>query len=246
MQGTTDTEIGQAASIDQQQQSTPTTNIMDYISTDIASLSKEGKIIVSTIVKALSIVSQEKDHAIAKLEDKVCSLENKVITLEDQLDDVEQYKRRDTIIISGPALPCEQGMENPTDLVVNAIKDKLKINMNRFDINLAHRMGPKTSNKDRPLIVKLSDTSKKTEIMDACVTVKPNLFVNESLIPKRRSIFTKIWAIRKIDRELFQQQCYTRDGKICVKLKISNQKHNITNEESLNTFLVKYPVLNQS
>lgn len=244
IQGTTDTEMDHAAAPDQQQQQPASTSIMDHISRDIASLSKEGKIIVSTIVKALSFVSQEKDSQIAKLQEKVGTLENKVTVLESQLDDIDQYERRDTIIISGPALPNEQSMENPTDLIVNTIKDNLKININHADINIAHRLGQKKQNYDRPVIVKLSNRSKKSEIMDACVTVKPNLYVNESLTPKRRSIFAKIWAVRKIHRETFQQ-CYTRDGKIIVKLKISNQKHTITSEESLNAFLAKYPVLTQ-
>lgn len=76
--------------------------------------------------------------------------------------------------------------------------------------------------------------------MEACIIVKPNLFVYESLTPNCRIIFSKVWAMRKKHREIFQQ-CYTRDGKIFVKLKISNQKHSITNEMSLNAFLAKYP-----
>lgn len=248
MQGTPRTSINQAPAMDQQQQPpapASTANIMDLISSDISALSQEGKIIVSTIVKALSLVSQEKDKEIAKMQDTVDSLKDRITKLEEQLDDVEQYERRDTIIISGPALPSEQTMENPSSLVVNAIKDNLKININYDDINTAHRLGPKQQNKDRPVIVKLSKRSKKSEIMEACVTVKPNLFVNESLTPKRRIIFSKVWEIRKKHREIFQQ-CYTRDGKIIVKLKTSNQKYFITNEMSLNTLIAKNPVLNQS
>lgn len=245
-QGTTGAEMDQthdAQGKDHQQ--APTTNIMHLISSDIASLSQEGKVIVSTIVKALAILSQEKDKEIAKLQDQVSSLQKTVRKLEEQVDDVEQYERRDTIIISGPALPSEQSQENSTSLVVNAIKQNLHINLNHSDINVAHRLGPKRQNKDRPVIVKLLNRSKKSEIMEACVTVKPNLYVNESLTPKRRTIFNTIWEIRKKNREVFQQR-YTRDGKIFVKLKTSNQKHVITTEESLNTFLDKYPVLSQS
>lgn len=184
--------------MDQQQQQQPapapasTTNIMDLISSDISALSQEGKLIVSTIVEALSFVSQEKDKIITKLQDRVDLLEDRVTKLVEQLDDVEQCERRDTKILSGPALPREQTMENPSSLVVNAIKDNLKININQDDINTAHRIGPKQQNKDRPVIVKLSSRSKKSEIMETCVTVKPNLFVNESLTPKRRIIFSKV------------------------------------------------------
>lgn len=222
-----------------------TTTIMDLISGDLETLSQEGKAIVSTIVKALTLSMQEKDHTIQTLQSKVSSLESKVNKLEDQLDDIDQYERRDTIIISGPALPNEHQMENTTDLTVKTIKDNLHINIEHKDINVSHRLGSKQQNKTRPLIVKLLNRSKKAEIMEACVKVKPNLYINESLTPKRRTIYTTILEIRKKNRSLFQQ-CYTRDGRIFIKLKDSNQKHSITNEHSLNTFLDKYPILTQA
>ena len=94
----------------------------------------------------------------------------------------------------------------------------------------------------KPMIVKLHSREKKDEIMSACVTMKPNLYINESLTPKCLSIFKTIWNIRKQNRDMFQQ-CYTRDGKICIKLKCSNLKHVITNEESLNNFMDKFSAL---
>ena len=78
--------------------------------------------------------------------------------------------------------------------------------------------------------------------MSVCVTVKPNLYINESLTPKRRHFLKKIWEIRKHHKERFQQ-CYTHDGKIYVKLKASNQKQVITSDATLADFLEKYPVL---
>ena len=78
--------------------------------------------------------------------------------------------------------------------------------------------------------------------MSACITMKPNMYVNESLTPKRLALFKTIWNIRREKRQHFQQ-CYTKDGKICIKLKCSNQKHIITNERALNDFLAKFPAL---
>ena len=72
----------------------------------------------------------------------------------------------------------EQNFENSTDLVVNAVQDNLHINLNHTDINVAHRLGSKGQNKERPIIVKLLNRSKKSEIMDAYVKVKPSLYVN--------------------------------------------------------------------
>ena len=105
------------------------------------------------------------------------------------------------------------------------------------------RIGKKSSQpSNRPIIVKLHSRQKKDDIMTACITVKPNLYINESLTPKRLGLFKIIRNIRKNNEDLFQQ-LYTKDGTICVKLKCSNQKYFITNEDSLNNFLDRFPVL---
>ena len=171
--------------------------IMDLISGNLETLSQEGKTIVSTIVKALTLSIREIDQTIQTVKNKVFSLENQIAQLQDQLDDIDQYERRDTIIISSPALPEEQAMENTTDITVKTIKDNLHINIEHKDINISQRLGPKQQNKTRPIIAKLVNRSKKSEIMEACVTVKPKIYVNESLTPKRRSIYSTILEIRK-------------------------------------------------
>ena len=79
--------------------------IMDLISGDLESLSQEGKAIASTIVKALTLTMKERDQTIQTLQSRVSSLESKVTKLEDQLHDTDQYQRRDTVIMSLPALP---------------------------------------------------------------------------------------------------------------------------------------------
>ena len=178
-----------------------------------------------------------------QLQSQVDQLQTRVGKLETKLDDIDQYERRDTIIISGPSLPKETPNENPSDVAIRAIKDNLNINMSPSELNVAHRLGKnKVQNSVRPLIVKLHSRQMKSEIMSACITMRPNLFINESLTPKRRELFKAVWDIRKHHREMFQQ-CYTQDGKIIVKLKNSNLKQIITTEESLSNFLDKYPNL---
>lgn len=176
----------------------------------------------------------------------ITQLENKVTQLENQIDEISQYERRDTIIVGGPALPQENSNENSAEVVIRSIKDNLHINITQADINVAHRLGSKNSqNTKRPIIVKLQSRQKKAEIINACITVKPNLHINESLTPKRRSLFKIIWDIRKQHRDLFQQ-CYTQDGKIIVKLKNSNQKQIITTDETLGNFLDRHPILKEN
>ena len=226
--------------------STPPSDILDLITAETASISEEGKTIVNTIIKAMQLINNQKDEKIEQLQSHVSQLENRITELENQVDEVNQYERRDTIIVSGPDLPKEEQNENSVDVVVRSIREKLHININNSDINVAHRLGAKKSQNDtRPIIVKLQSRQTKYTIMNACVTVKPNLYINESLTTKRRSLFKIVWDIRKQHREKFQQ-CYTNDGKIVVKLKHSQRKHIITNDAGLANFLDNYPVLKEA
>ena len=114
------------------------------------------------------------------------------------------------------------------------MRENLHININNSDIDIAHRLGTnKSQNNSRPVIVKLQSRQAKYIIMNACVTVKPNLYVNESLTTKRRSLFKIV-----LENNTEFQQCYKNDGKIVSKLKHSNRKHIITTDETLADFLV--------
>lgn len=219
----------------------------------LASLPQDSK----TLVKILKIVFSkqlkseilslkealvEKDKQIAGLKSELSTLKDKVCDLEDHIDRVEQYERRDTIIVSGPALPLDNQLENPKSVVVSVIKENLKLNIKEDDINVAHRLGPVNHQNNRPFIVKLQNRSLKYDLVGACVKLRPNIYVNESLTPKRLSMFKQILAIRKQHRPKFQQ-CFTKDGNIIVKLQHSTVKHIINDNKSLMNLLEKYPYM---
>ena len=186
-----------------------------------------------------------KDKKIEEMQEEITNLKEKIEDLEDNIDSVDQYERRDTIIISGPAVPEETTTENTTSLVTTLFKDQLKLNIRNEDINVAHRLGARTSQRKRPVIVKLQNRSLKYDLMGACIELKPQLYINESLTPARLHIFKQVLNIRKEHRDKFQQ-CYTKDGKITIKLKNSTTKHVIVNQKNLNQFLEKYPLMKET
>ena len=229
-------------------------NVAEMITKEFSNSNLSGEMLTLTNIICKTIQTQfdnffnkfenlnsAKDKLIGKLESKVSALEDKISQLETNIDDVDQYERRETIIISGPNLPDETTMENPSDIIVSTIKHHLHVNMSHSDINVAHRLGPKTQGKKRPIIVKLQNRAKKSELLQACITLKPQLHINESLTTKRRSIYSFIRKIRAQHRHLFQQ-CYTSDGKIVVKLKNSTVKNIITSEHTLAAFLDNHPL----
>lgn len=199
-------------------------------------ISKQSRCELKTIRDELT----EKDKQITQLKKDVIEMKDKLADLETQVDDAEQYERRDTIIISGPSLPSETSAENPANTVINTIKDTLKININTNDINIAHRLGPKHQQTSRPMIVKLTNRSLKQDIMTACVNIKPNLYINESLTPKRLKIYKQVLHIRKVHKNKFQQ-CFTKNGRIMIKLKNSTVRHVVVDELTFKRFLEKYP-----
>ncbi|KAK4304814.1 hypothetical protein Pmani_023249 [Petrolisthes manimaculis] len=156
-------------------QSHPLT-ISNIIHDDISALLGENMVMVNTIVKAVQFIMHRKDEHINQLKTEVITFENRVSQLENQIDDVNQYERRDTLIISDPSFPQETNSESAADVVVDTIREKNKINISHNDINVAHRFGSKTKqNKNKPMIVKLHNCPKKEEIMSACITMRPNL-----------------------------------------------------------------------
>lgn len=223
----------------------------------LGSLSEESKSLVKvlTIVITKNITKNvtmelerlkeeltKKDTQISNLTEEVRDLKMKVQDLELNIDSVDQYERRDTIIISGPLIPEETPQENTTHTVTSLVKENLKINISESDINITHRIGPKQAQRKRAIIVKLNNRSLKSDLVGACIQLKPQLYINESLTPKRLHIFKQVLNIRRVHREKFQQ-CHTKDGKIIVKLRNSTVKHEITDERTLMAFLDKYPLM---
>lgn len=232
--------------------------IAEMISKEVSKANLSGEMlalvnIISQVIQSqfdnyltrLDNLNSAKTKQIDELQTKISALENKVFQLESLIDDVDQYERRDTVIVSGPSLPDETTMENPTEIIVNTIKHHLHVNMTQSDVNVAHRLGPKTQGKKRPIIVKLQNRAKKSELVQACITIRPQLHINESLTPKRRALYSVIRKLRAQHRHLFQQ-CYTSDGKIIIKLKNSSVKYTITSEQTLTAFLDNHPLLKEA
>ena len=141
-------------------------NLADIISKELPNTSISGEVIpVVNIIKVIQtqfdsylakidLLNTEKDKEIEQLRNKVNNMETKISQLETLVDDVDHYERRDTVIISGPSLPDESHNENPSVMIVNTIKQQLHVNMTHADINVAHRLGPKTQGKKRAVSYK--------------------------------------------------------------------------------------------
>ena len=193
--------------------------------------------------QSLKEALESKERTIKQLNERCLNLEKKLSTLESHVDELEQYGRRECLIFSGnKVLPQETSGENTTDIICNVVKEKLKVIIKPSDISVSHRLGKTKETKDRPIIIKLVNRSLKYDLVSACTQLRPQLYINESLTPRRRHLLNQVLMVRKDHKNAFQS-CYTSEGKIIVRLKGSSVKHTIHDESSLIRFLEKYPLM---
>ena len=221
-----------------------------------------------TMVKIINILSKEdlhdqisdlkeslkaKDEQIQGLRNEVHELRQELMSVKQDFDKLEQYGRRENIILSGPKLPLEtsdgSGNENTTEKFINIVKNELKIELKKDDISISHRLGSKRDDNDskpRPIIVKLVNRSLKYDLINECIQRRPQLYINESLTPMRLKLYRQLLAVRYHHKPMFKQ-LYTSEGVIMVKMEASSGlKHRITDEASLSKFLDTNPTLKET
>ena len=74
----------------------------------------------------------------------------------------DQYARRTNIVIYGIK---EKDKENTVELVRETIKDKLKMSLNKDEIEVCHRLSPQTRGKVRPIVVRFRFRDTKWDVM---------------------------------------------------------------------------------
>ena len=166
-----------------------------------------------------------------RLEAKLSSSVEKFSAFDSRLDDLDMYERRDTLVLSGEALPPESEHEDAVMSVVNTAFHKLRINLQPSDIDVAHRLGRRREGHQRPIICKFVRRTTKSLVVHKCVTLKPQLYVNEHLTPARQQIYKKLLRLKK-DTKLITQ-LHTKNGKFFLRLKNITERFSFTDENSL-------------
>ena len=154
-------------------------------------------------IVALRAVIADRDESINDLKSEVDFMRSRVSKLENLIDDEDAYIRRESLILSGSAVPPRQNGEISSNVARQVIKDKLKIIVQPNEISVCHRLGPKPMNQaanTRPLTVRFCRRDTKRSILLAKrdnSDVHSTLFTNESLTPKRWPIMYSMRLIKK-------------------------------------------------
>ena len=164
------------------------------------------------------------ETAIAKKDEDIerLSSENKELRacadrLEEKLDDSDAYERKDCIVFSGDDVPSAGLGENCKEVVLQLVKEKLKINLQPSDVSTAHRLGRKPVSQGadrRKLIMKLCRRDMKRDIIHACKELKPGFYANESLTPTRNSILFALRQMKRIGNNSPVKGTATVDGNV--------------------------------
>ena len=156
-----------------------------------------------TEIETLKTVITEKDSKIKELEDKI--------------EGLEMYGRRNGVRIYG--IPEKKGED--TDEIVISLANNIGADIPKFALGRSHRVGPKNSDKQRPIIAKFIGHNFKVNMLKNKSKLKDlenydNVFINEDLTSRRAKMAQCARELRKKDKI---QSTWTRDGIIFVKHK---------------------------
>lgn len=161
---------------------------------------------------------KEKDEEIENLENKIQLLdernqdlltENKDIS--DRLDDLEQYSRRNCLLLHGVR---EDDDENTDEIILSTIATEIGINITEQDIDRTHRLGRpnRRDGKPRPIIVKFSRYNVRNKVYQYKRNLKGKRYlITESLTSHRMRLF------KEAQQEYGITNVWTSDGRILYK-----------------------------
>ena len=109
-------------------------------------------------IDALTTKIQDLQATISDLKDTQC---DQMQEIQNRYDSLEQYGRRNCLLVHG--IPENPG-ECTDDLVLNVFNKKLKVAINTSNLDRSHRLGRRSPNKNRPIIVKFSTYNARSQV----------------------------------------------------------------------------------
>ena len=158
-----------------------------------------------------------KNNEINQLKEKVASYEKEKKQMWKSMDDADQYERKDSVILSGKAVPDMTPNENTHELVQHLLKQHLDVEITKYDINTTHRLGPikngEINSNKRNIYIKFVRRDVKKEVIAKSKQKKSPLRAFESLTPLRRKLLGILSSMKKKSPELVKG-CTTLEGKV--------------------------------
>ena len=215
-----------------------------FIQSTLANVDRAAPLTVDILARLMQAQSEflidsfnkqisERDNLIASQNQAIDALKTDNLQLRADLDELQQYSRRNSIRISGIPEAADEKPEDIHGAVKGLFVEKLKVNLDERDICRMHRVGKPNSNgtsNPRQILLKFTRYGARLKVMKARKLLRnddPNgedqtdgrpkrVYINEDLTRKRVKV-AKLARDAKRMRKIKETWVY--DGKIFLKLK---------------------------
>ena len=188
---------------------------------DLFKVNEETKISQIKVTESLDALSKKIDELeteIKNKDEKIQLLENRVEILEEEkesqgkeIDDLEQYSRRNCLLLHGVV---KTNAECTDDIIIKTCAEELGIDVKQEDLDRSHRLGKvkRNDNKPRPIIVKFARYAVRNKVFSNKKKLKgKKLLITESLTVYRMKLLDEArqkYGVRNV---------WTYDGRVMYK-----------------------------
>ena len=169
-----------------------------------------------------------------ELKSELCHLRDTIHNMKMKDDEMEQYSRRNSVLING----ISESDKRPTDEIVLSIANQYNINISIADIDRSHRIGKEADGKARAVLVKFVSYRARNEFMRKKQDLANGIYFNEHLTPLRSEILYKARRLFKEER-LFG--AWSLGWRVFVK-DTTGEKHEVMSIKHIESLASRTPV----
>ena len=182
-------------------------------------LEKKVEDITTAELKVVNNKNTQIKHQIYKLTDSNHDLNDLVYFLENEMDDLNQYSRRENLELQNvPESVVQRDLEK---FVLDVFKS-IDVDVCSYDLVAVHRIGKISSRRGRNVIVRFVNRKKayacrensKRLITSSNILYK-KIYITENLCPTYRNIFNRLYKLKK---ENIIRNVWCKDGHVFCKL----------------------------
>jgi len=178
---------------------------IDKLESRIFDVEKEN----DNLKKEIEKVRKEAEHREDVLRQAVTDQDETISQQGGRINGLDQYSRRNNIIISGIQEDKTETPMQTTEKIVTILNEKfINLNLHKSDIDISHRLGKIQTDRPRPIIAKFVSRLVRNEVMFRRRELKgTRIFINEDLSHLNRFMLT---AVKKTIPD--NEAVWTRDG----------------------------------
>ena len=176
--------------------------------------------IKQNVYEACALEDQKISSTVESLERRVGDLDNDNRALREELNTMEQYSRRNCLVVHG--IPESETKEDCSDALQHVFNGKLNVSVAPQCIDRSHRR-----TKPRPVIAKFVSYVTRRQVFSAKRRLKgTNIVVTENLTKRRSDLLNRTRAQPDV------KAAWTTDGRIVCLLE-NGEKRSIVTERDL-------------